>query len=250
MKNWDTLEPDVTLLLQKHYTKGREGRKVNKIVLHHNAGNLSVQGCWNVWQTRQASAHYQVQSDGLIGQLVYDSDTAWHCGDWVANTESIGIEHANNDSSNWTISEQCLDAGAHLVAALCVRFGLGAPSWGVNVFPHSAFKSTDCPGEIAGAQRKNYMMRARDYYAQMTGQTTPAPEPAPAVPVKSIDELADEVIAGLHGNGQARRDSLGANYDAVQARDVIAGKYGNGQARKDALGSLYAQVQARVNQLL
>jgi len=36
----------------------------------------------------------------------------------------------------------------------------------------------------------------------------------------------------------------------VLAQEVINGKYGTGQARKDALGDKYAAVQARVNQLL
>lgn len=33
-----------------------------------------------------------------------------------------------------------------------------------------------------------------------------------------IDDLARRVIRGEFGNGQERRDRLGANYDAVQAR--------------------------------
>ncbi len=47
---------------------------------------------------------------------------------------------------------------------------------------------------------------------------------APAKPTvgtlveKSIDELAQEVLAGKHGNGQARVKSLGDKYEAVQKR--------------------------------
>lgn len=33
---------------------------------------------------------------------------------------------------------------------------------------------------------------------------------------KTINQLADEVIAGLHGNGQARKNSLGSRYQEVQ----------------------------------
>lgn len=35
---------------------------------------------------------------------------------------------------------------------------------------------------------------------------------------KSIDELAQEVLAGKHGSGEQRKISLGANYDTVQAK--------------------------------
>lgn len=35
---------------------------------------------------------------------------------------------------------------------------------------------------------------------------------------KSIDELVQEVLSGKHGSGEQRKISLGANYDAVQAK--------------------------------
>ena len=90
---------------------------------------------------------------------------------------------------------------------------------------------------------------------------------------KSVDELAQEVIDGKWGDGEARKKKLedaGYNYNAVQdrvnemlakpkksiaevAKDVIAGKYGNGDNRKkklEAEGYDYDEVQAKVNQLL
>ena len=104
------LHADINKWLSKHYTPGRRGRKIQYIGIHHNAGNLSVQGCWNVWQSRQASAHYQVQSDGIIGQLVHDCDTAWALGNFDANCRSINIEHADISSSPWRISDKCLES--------------------------------------------------------------------------------------------------------------------------------------------
>lgn len=171
--NWNDLIADVDLWLNKHFTPGRSGQSINKIVLHHNAGNLSIQDCWDTWQTREASAHYQVDSSGRIGQFVHDWDTAWHAGNGDANRTSIGIEHANNTfSPGWTINDATLDNGAHLVAALCVAYGLGRPQWRVNVFPHSDFSSTACPGAIGGAQNGAYMARAQSHYDQMTGKTS------------------------------------------------------------------------------
>ena len=49
--DWVNLNADVNMILNKHYTKGRSGYKVNKIVVHYNAGNLSIAGCYSVWQT-------------------------------------------------------------------------------------------------------------------------------------------------------------------------------------------------------
>ena len=80
MKSWENLDADVVKLLTKHYTRGRSGRSIDKVVVHYNAGNLTVEGCYSVWQTREASAHYQVEDDGRIGQLVYDYDQKRHIG--------------------------------------------------------------------------------------------------------------------------------------------------------------------------
>lgn len=46
------------------------------------------------------------------------------------------------------------------------------------------------------------------------------------VPTKSVDELANEVIQGLWGNGQERKDRLGDRYAEVQTRvnEILAPK--------------------------
>lgn len=276
--NWNTLDADVNKILNVHFSKGRGGKKVNKIVVHYNAGDLTVEGCYNVWQTREASAHYQVESNGRIGQLVWDSDTAWHASNWDANCSSIGIEHANQPDG--TITEACLDAGAHLVAAVCKYFGLGRPQWLVNVFPHKYFAATSCPGQIYGSQKDAYIKRAQKWYDQMvnggsapSGGTSQPSQPAK----KSVAEIAKDVITGKYGNGaerQAKLEAAGYNYAEVQAevnrqlgvgatapqksidqvaQEVIAGQWGNGQDRINRLtaaGYDYNTVQAKVNALL
>lgn len=84
---------------------------------------------------------------------------------------------------------------------------------------------------------------------------------------RSIDELAKEVIQGLWGNGQERKERLGNRYSEVQARvneilapkkevkvdildlvkKTIRGDFGNGTDRRNALGSNYAEIQRQVN---
>lgn len=193
MKSWENLEADEDLILSTHMTKGRQGCKVDKIVLHHNGGNLTGKGCYDVWQTREASAHYQVAADGRITQLVWDTDTAWHTGDWPSNLTSIGVEHADISTDPWGISEATLDNGAHLVAALCKHYGLGRPQWGVNVFPHSHFSATACPASIAGGQNAAYMAKAQAYYDSMTG-SRPAAESSPT----TTDAGKVNVVAGAY----------------------------------------------------
>lgn len=172
MKDWVKCAADVDKIMNKHFTSGRGGSKIQHVVIHYNAGDLTVEGCWSVWQAREASAHYQVESSGRIGQLVWDRDTAWHCGNAAENRRSIGIEHANRKDG--TISEACLDNGAHLVAALCRLYGLGRPQWGVNVFPHKRFSATGCPGQIYGSQKDAYIQRAQAWYDEMGGKASGA----------------------------------------------------------------------------
>lgn len=279
VKNWEQLEADENLILDTHYSPGREGRSVSKVVLHHNGGNLSIRGCYDVWQTRRASAHYQVDTNGRVGQLVWDADTAWHAGDWETNLSSIGIEHADMSTNPWRISDACLDNGAHLTAAICRYFKLGRPQYGKNVFFHKDFSATECPASIAGSQRDAYLRRAQEWYDRMNGAPVAskptAAKPAPAAPAKkSVETVAREVIAGQWGNGDDRMNRLRqAGYDAnaVQQRvnallgvstpqpsvdlnalatRVINGEFGNGEQRKAALGVNYAAVQAIVNKRL
>lgn len=167
-KAMDQVPISVYAWMNKHYRQGRFGSKVNKIVIHYNDGNLSTWDCWNTWQYREASAHFQVESNGRIGQLVHLEDTAWHAGDWNANTSSIGIEHANVGGGY--ITEATLNSGTKLVAALCIDYGLGLPRWGVNVFPHHAFSPTSCPGQIDKAQSHAYISRAQYWYRVLGGK--------------------------------------------------------------------------------
>lgn len=94
---------------------------------------------------------------------------------------------------------------------------------------------------------------------------------------KSVDEVAQEVLNGLWGNGQDRKERLtkaGYDYSVIQnkvnelvtgikktnlkpieviAREVINGDWGNGQERKNRLqqaGYDYQKVQEKVNEMI
>lgn len=166
--DWKNLIADETRIIPCHYTRGRAG-SIKAVTIHHMAGNLSIADCYNVWTNNEASAHYAVQADGRIGQLVNDSDTAWACGNTWANANTISIEHANNSSNPWTVHQKALDAGAHLTAAICAYYNLGEPQWMVNVFPHKHWSPTACPGELAGSQNAEYMRLAKKYYKELKG---------------------------------------------------------------------------------
>lgn len=110
VKDWEKCTADVDKIMNKHFRSGCADSKIQHIVIHYNVGGLTVEGCWQTWQTHAVSAHYQVESSGRIGQLVWDKDTAWHAGNSAENRRSIGIEHANRKDG--TTSDICLDNGA------------------------------------------------------------------------------------------------------------------------------------------
>lgn len=83
----------------------------------------------------------------------------------------------------------------------------------------------------------------------------------------TVDQMAQNAISDMYGNGDARKKALGDKYNIVQlivnykltgkwsgldtvAKEVIAGKWDNGDTRKKNLGSAYTAVQKRVNELL
>lgn len=261
--DWMNVEPDVYRLLNKHYTPGRGGQRIKYIVRHHNAGILTIDGCWDVWQTRQASAHYQVENSGRIGQLVNDSDTAWHAADLLRNQQSIGIEHANSGGANqdWPISDTVIKQGARLAAALCRYYNLGRPEYGKNIKDHKETGQTSCPYHLAagGKYHQAWMNEAQRFYDELThggGQ-----KPAAAKPVKKASKPVltpkyfTDFLTGY----------LGPQFDAIQEIwRQLRGPSGNGwpqlgqdsQGRNltpvDALAAIrceLAQIQADVNEL-
>lgn len=122
------------------------------------------------------------------------------------------------------------------------------------------------------------------YKETSTQATTQSQTQKTASSKKTVDEIAQEVIAGKWGNGNERKSAIvnaGYDYNAVQARvneilsgkkttskptpapakksvtdianEVIAGKWGTGADRKNKLtaaGYNYSEVQAKVNAIL
>lgn len=108
---------------------------------------------------------------------------------------------------------------------------------------------------------------AWDKYANPNGaaQPQPAPQPQPTpqptAPQGSTLDLADRVMRGEFGDGEARRAALGSRYDEVQnfinhidqasvdtlVAEVKAGRYGNNPVRERVLGKRYKAVQDKIN---
>jgi len=107
--------------------------KLNQIVIHDTEGSLastlSAFMCLganpNNSSCQQASAHYVIDLDGKVYQVVRDQDISYHDGNFWSNMHSIGIEHVGYDATGyqWYNSAQYLSS-ARLVAYLLKKYHL------------------------------------------------------------------------------------------------------------------------------
>ncbi len=142
--------PNLTWYGSPNFTPGRTD--VEYVVIHWMDGYLAGADVTFQNTVRQTSAHYGVEDD-TIHQYVNEANTAWHAGNFDANTRSIGIEHSAMPGR--PASDATYASTIWLITGICQRYGLDPT---VAILPHKHFTSTDCPGTmdlpriIAGVQ--------------------------------------------------------------------------------------------------
>ncbi len=161
MADFANVQPDEYKLLGCNFSAGRPFG-IKGVTIHHMAGDLNAAQCNSIWAANGCSAHYSVDRNGYIVQHVNDTDRAYACGDGIGtgggNDTTISIEHANSARGPWTVHEAAIESGTHLVAALCLYYGLGRPAWMVNVFPAQALV-------VHGLSRRAGWLAARPLHA-------------------------------------------------------------------------------------
>lgn len=175
-----------------NYTVGRQGRKINKIILHH-AATTDFDGIGRTFQnpSRQTSAHYGVGRHNNVDQYVSEANTAWHSGNWDANVTSIGIENVNSSGApNWDVANETIDTLVNLVRDIAKRNGLFPVRVGVNLFQHKDFFATYCAGRVGD--------RLQEIADRVNGGSTPEPTP---------DQIL-EVGSTIKFDGTFRADDL------------------------------------------
>lgn len=143
--------------LSPNYSK--RTAKIDKITIHHMAGNLSVETCGNVFATtsRQASSNYGVGSDGRVGLYVEEKNRAWTSSNWQNDNRAVTIEVANDGGApDWHVSDKALQATIDLCADICKRNGIARLNYtgdkSGNLTMHKWFANTLCPGPYLGGK--------------------------------------------------------------------------------------------------
>ena len=140
---------DITIL-NNHYSS-RNGTKIDKITIHHMAGNLSVETCGRVFQNREASSNYGIGSDGRVGCYVEEENRAWCSANASNDRRAINIEVANDGGApDWHISDIALAKLIDLCVDICQRNGIQQLNYtgdvNGNLTRHNMFMATTCPG--------------------------------------------------------------------------------------------------------
>ena len=242
-----------------------------RIVVHNTANDAPAKNeiAYMIRNDNQVSFHYAVD-DVEVVQGIPENRNAWHSGDGgngKGNREGIAVEICYSKSGGDKFIKAEANA-VELIVDILKRYG-----WGIDkVTKHQDYNGKYCPHRTLdmGWQRFLDMIQSK-----LNAGVVKA--------VKSVNEIAKEVINGKWGNGAERKRMLtqaGYDYNEVQAevnrivkgvaptpdptvpakksneeiaREVIAGKWGNGTARKKKLkeaGYDYSAIQKIVNKLL
>lgn len=126
--------------------------KIDKITIHHMAGNLSIETCGNVLASsaQGASANYGIGSDGRVGMYVEEKDRSWCSSSRANDYHAVTIEVANDGGApDWHVSDKAFNALIDLCVDICKRNGFRLNHTGNasgSLTRHNMFAATACPG--------------------------------------------------------------------------------------------------------
>ena len=261
----------------------RNGSKIDRIVIHHMAGNMLVENCGNMFAQvkRQASSTYGVGTDGRIAQYVDEKWRPWTTSDYDCDRRAVTIEVANDQiGGQWHVSDKALNATIKLCADICERNGIKKLNYtgdkSGNLHMHCWYANTACPGP--------YLKSKFPYIAQEVNKLLNKEKPVPVkvdysqvkegtvYTVKKGDTLSKiaesfgttaDNLAKINNIKNKNVISIGQKITikavtpkktvAQIAQEVLEGKWGNDPARsKDLKNAGYnpTEVQKKVDELL
>src|SRR6059058_3102214 len=142
-------KPVIKQFIQSPNHSCRNGARIDKIVLHCTEGSLaSTLEEFQKADGRQVSAHYVIDRNGDIYQMVSDSDRSNHC--MGANQNSIGIEHVGSETDSLAAPQ--VAASAALIRWLIEQYCIPR----TKIFGHDFAPGycrpggTSCPDKLFG----------------------------------------------------------------------------------------------------
>ena len=220
---------------------------VEFVVIHNDAGYMTPTEYIEWLRYREKSlgiAHYYCNRDTIV-RVVDTYNIAYHTGDWWSNIRSIGYEVC--ESMKVTDEEFLQNEDITLLQATedLLYYGLAITTDTVRL--HHEFVPTSCPHRSLALHGgttesvKDYFVMRMNEFAQL-GSTVEemlsgkgnedipnneetTPEEKNPLLEKTNEDIADEVILGLWGNGAERKQRLeeeGYDYGLIQ--DIVNNK--------------------------
>ena len=189
------------------------GKNIDAIVIHHMAGNLTVEKCGAVFAptSRQASSNYGVGTDGRVACYVEEENRAWTTSSTAIDNRAITIEVANcGGDPDWKVSDQALEATIALCVDICKRYGFKLNYTGDksgNLHMHKWYKATACPGPYLGSKFP--------YIAEEVNRRLGGEPPAEKTEEKKTEVKKSEEVCAVNVN-VLRNGSKGASVKALQ----------------------------------
>lgn len=219
---------------------------VEFVVIHNDAGSMTPEQYIEWLRYREKSlgiAHYYCNRNTIV-RVVDTYNIAYHTGDWWSNIRSIGYEVC--ESMKVSDEEFIENEDMTLMQATEDLLYYGLPITTDTVRLHHEFVPTSCPHRSLALHGgttesvKDYFVLRMNEFAQL-GSTVEemlsvigneaeenedienneetTPEEEKTVHEKMNEDIADEVILGLWGNGADRKQRLeeeGYDYGAIQ----------------------------------
>ena len=152
--------------------------KIDRITIHHMAGNLSVETCGNVFapSSRQASSNYGIDSDGRVGMYVEEKDRSWCSSSKANDHRAVTIEVADDGRNPWHCSDAAMNTLVELCADICRRNDIPKLIYTGdtrgNLTMHKWFAATDCPGSFLESR---FQWIADEVNKKLGASTAPSP---------------------------------------------------------------------------
>ena len=204
------------------------------VVIHNDAGSMTPVQYIEWLRNRDKAlgiAHYYCSRESIV-RVVNTNHIAYHTGDWWSNIRSIGYEVC--ESMKVSDEEFLENEDMALMQSTEDLLFYGLPITTETVRLHHEFVSTSCPhrslalhGGTTESVKEYFVTRMNDFSKlgmtveeMLSNKTTYTIEETNQITEEKTDEeLAEEVIIGLWGNGEERKQHLeekGYSYENIQ----------------------------------
>ena len=206
--------------ISPHKTSPRN-HKIDTITIHCMAGNLSVETCGNVFQTRQASSNYGIGSDGRIALYVDEKDRSWATSSSSNDNRAVTIEVANDGGADtgWHVSGKAMNSLIELITDICKRNDIKELKWKgdksligqvnkQNMTVHRWFANKSCPGDYLYGKH-SYIAKEVNKKLKSTSSTTStsATESKPATTTTNKEFKVKVTVDALNIRKEPSADS-------------------------------------------